>query len=218
MKKNGSGKYSISVSMERFLKEVGDYAIDHPESVSEDEDENDNNFDDFIDILDEKRKQLENTHGISHVWTRFDTVKYVVSIGFDYENISALNGGLAAAQLFTTIDNNSLPDGFQYFQWEDNKLIRHEDPNFKKSFQLPQSKISDQAALKGMDMAMFLQDVSYATHYTFETPIKSYNHEEIVIAKGNTEVLQKIYPFKRLQSIENSLEGVFEFNSIKKKK
>ncbi len=219
MKKNGSGSYSIKISMERFLSEIKAYADVHPESVSPAEaEEDENDFTSYDAIIISKKQALAQIKGISKVSASFDTVNYAISMDFEYANLEALNEGLAAAQLFTTIDNTPVPSGFKYFEWKENTLVRHEDPNFKKSFQLPQSKQSPNAVMKGLDMAMFLQDVTYNTHYIFDNAVKSYTHENVQYEKSNTTIVQKIYPFKSSKGAENSLEGVFEFFSKKRGK
>jgi len=218
MKKNGSGDYAITVSMERFINEVKDYAEDHPESVQADEDNSEQDFSSYNSILNDKKKLLESIQGISNVNTNFDSTKYAISIGFHFGDIQALNRGLAAAQLFTTIDNTTLPQDFKYFEWKEGVLQRHEDPNFKRSFQLPTSKVSPNADMKGMDMSMFLQDVSYTTHYVFERKLKSVNQRAINSDVSSTAITQKIFPFQSSKLGANSLETSFEFVPNKKSK
>jgi hypothetical protein len=155
---------------------------------------------------------LEKIKGISKVLTDYDTSKFSFSISFEFASLEALNEALATSNIFSTVENTPLPKGFKHFEWVEGKLLRHEDPNFKKSFSLPDSKKSPTADFKGLDMSMFLQDVTYNTTYTFDFPIKKYSNINSSFTENNKQITQTIYPFKSTSaSTQNSLECIFDF-------
>jgi hypothetical protein len=181
---NGSGEYSFSVDMSE-LKSLSEMV---GEEFSSDEAMKAINVDENITA-----QKLEAIEGISNVRTEFDDENFKVTIGFNFDNVDALNAGMSTYMADST---KSEIEMFEFFTLNKKTISRTGINRILDTFQ---EGLKEGAANDGelnMDMMkMMLDDLHFGVEIATANKIKSFSNQEYTLKDNNT-ISWIIYPFK----------------------
>ncbi len=198
--KDGSGEYSITVSLGEKLKEkIEDGAesakentpSELPDKEDLEEDEQRKNLKRTVENL----KKLEGIHEVEIIESLFD-----FGYKYKFENIEALNAALeATAGDYVPVkpDNyfldkkkkHPIAPKATYIEENQNTIIRHQNAEIAKVFALNRKKGSNAGMMGGLDIAYILQDLTFKTVYEFEGNVKSVSNESAVTDKNSATIL-----------------------------
>jgi hypothetical protein len=191
LKKDGSGKFTFVIDMSE-LKVMFGSSDDSTSATSGLEvkkptDKIDSKFEDI-------KKELRTIDGISNIIQNVDTSNIIVTIGFDFKNVTALNGALNV--LFKD-EENLKP--VTYYEYKNKQFTRLESASkgfLKAGFEdknAPKGK-SD-AGKAPFNLDGLFQTISYTTTYEFENEIQKSANKEALLTADQKKIILKCYPF-----------------------
>jgi hypothetical protein len=205
--KNGSGNFTFKIDMSQlktfFESDNGFTQTSATKEKNNPTDKLDSKFDAF-------KNQLSQIEGISNIKQNLDTTNIIVSISFDFKNITALNNGMSL--LFNDdIDTDKKIKQKQtiFYAFNNNQLIRYETENnsgflkaglVDKNAPIDKNNLSQQL-IKADDL---FKTVSYTTTYQFENEIKEYTNKNSTVSSNKKKIILKCYPF-----VEDSIKQMF---------
>lgn len=184
---NGSGEYTFSVDMNQ-LKALAEMS---GEDISSEKMMRDMNMDE-----NEMVGKLEAIDGVSNVRTEFDDENFIVTIGFDFANIDALNEGMST---YLADSTKAEIEMFEFYSMSKKTITRTGINRILESFNEGLNQgAGDEEVDMGM-MKMMFGDLYFASEIKTAKKIKSFSNEEYERKDDNT-ISWKVYPFKDEQA------------------
>jgi|GEM_PF-5362305 len=210
LKKDGSGQYSMSITINENLKgmmtEAMTAALKNP---ADDEDlpaEDDGDAQGgFKDTFRELENQLKNIKGVSNFITVMDEENFNYGYSFDFDNIETLNkcmevtAGTSLAKMPGAMKVGKKGKPYtptaRYIEWSKNTLIRHQSAELAKVLEMKKTEGSNAGMMGGLDVGFLFQDMKYICEYTFEQSVKSVSNEAATLADSKQAVVLECKPF-----------------------
>lgn len=180
---NGSGTYTFTLDMSE-LKSLAEMT---GEDISSATIKDEMNLDD-----NEMLQKLSSIEGISNVSTEFDDDNFSLTLGFDFNDINALNVGMSTYLADTT---KSEIEMFEFFSMKKKTITRSDINPTLDTFQ---QTMSDQAEGEEAGLAMMkmmFSDLHYSSEITTARKIKSFSNQGYE-SKGDNSISWIFYPFK----------------------
>lgn len=191
LKKDGSGKFTFVIDMSELKVMFGSSqdstSVTSGLEVKKPTDKIDSKFEDV-------KKELRTIDGISNIIQNVDTTNIIVTIGFDFKNVTALNG---AMNVLFKDEENLKP--VTYYEYKNKQFKRLESASkgfLKAGFEdknAPKDKKDTEKSPFNLD-GLF-QTISYTTTYEFESDIQKSINKEALLSSDQKKIVLKCYPF-----------------------
>lgn len=188
---DGSGEYTLLLSFNEAFKKTLEESKKAGDTIEDDEQftaeaENKAHMATMYQVV----EQLKEIEGISDV----ELLEENFEFGYQYKfkDLQALNNAfeLTSKEYQTkTPENYYLDDKkkrvyqatMNYIEKNKNTIIRHQNAELAKVFDLNKKKGSNTGMAGGLDIAYLFQDMNFKTTYSFEKNVKKVNNEAAVI-------------------------------------
>lgn len=195
LQKDGSGRFSFVVNMGEFksMMDMFDFG-NNKNGKFESEKTPTEQINSAFEITSKKLLEIK---GISNVRSIEDTINYSFGIGFDFNDINALNKAM-----YNLFDNDTVKSNKKkttYFTWKNNKLTRLETLDTKsflgKTAALSGKNKNNDAMNSLFNFEKLFENISYSTNYIFENKIISSNNPNASLSSDSKNITIKCYPF-----------------------
>ncbi len=154
-RENGSGSFSLSIDLSQVKQMMQGFG-------RQDELEEDSPFQNMETEYQKTREKLENVDGITNMRFISENDGYVITTGFDFSDVTALNNGMDVVYENET-EFAAVPE---YYRFKRRNFERTASHNFldlvKKEF------TGSDMAVEGMDLSTLFSDVAYVNVIHFE--------------------------------------------------
>lgn len=183
--RDGSGTFQMVIDMSQ-MKSMMDMMM----SMSDEEAEMEDPFADLEDDFEDEKETLESIPGVSNARVVKDSDTYRIGIGFDFEDITALNAGMN--KVFEDEEKNSRA---VFFTKSRGVIERTEEFDAGEGVAEELASGEDTEEL-GLDPAAIFGDMNYTTIYEFEDEVKQMSNEHATLSDDGHRVTFKYYFFK----------------------
>ncbi|MCO5233223.1 MAG: hypothetical protein LC105_02900 [Chitinophagales bacterium] len=210
--KNGSGEYSLKITINETLKKNMTQSLEAQlqESNKTEIESDEEGEDSYKASLEKIVNQLKEVKGLSNIKMFFDEEKFEYGYQYSFENLQALNQAMeTTAGTYTP----KIPENFQagkkkktfvskssYIEEQKNIVIRHQSAELGKILEMKKPSHSNAGMLGGLDISYILQDMSYTTIFQFNQDIKSVNNPAALVDENNHTVTISCKPFAYKES------------------
>ncbi len=183
--KDGSGTFTMSIDMSEVKSMVESFS----DSKSDD---TGSPLAEMQEEYEATREKLEMIEGISNITFLTENDGYVISTGFDFSNIDALNRGM------NVVYEDENEDGTQteYYMLGKRSFERTLSHNLLE--QLKGELGSGDKGIEGMDLSQIFSDVAYLNIVTFtDRKIKKTSSDDIEISEDGSTMTLKRFIFRK---------------------
>ncbi len=183
--KDGSGNFTMSIDMSEVKEMVENFSGG----------KNDDKGSPLAEMQEEfeaTREKLAIIEGISNINFVTENEGYVISTGFDFNNIDALNRGM------NVVYEDENEDGTQTEYYKLKKKIFERTLSHNLLDQLKEEMGSGDIGAEGMDLATIFSDVAYVNVVTFtDRKVKKTSSDEIKISDDGSTMTLKRFIFRK---------------------
>ena len=191
-REDGSGSFSLSIDLSKVKQMIK--GLNQQEDI-----ENRSPIQNMSDEYEKTKAKLEVVDGISNLRFISENDGYVITTGFDFKDIDALNKGMDVVYENES-DAASVPEYYRFKRWRFERTSSH---NFID--QLKNEFTGSDLGMEGLDLATIFGDVAYINEVHFEgQKIRRVRSGNAVISEDGTTATNRYLVFK--DSDDQSLE------------
>jgi len=189
LNKDGSGTFSLIIDMSEMKAMMESFS-------GEDSDESKSPLANIEDQFSTTRDKLEEIDGISNITMVTENSGYVVTTGFDFSNIEALNKAMNVVYE----DDNESGEITEYYRLKRKKFERTAAHNMLE--QVKEEVASNEMQAQGMDPSTLFADVAYVNEVVYSgRKVRKTSNDDIVVAEDGMSMTLTRYVFRKDENL-----------------